>query len=97
MADRAMVLVIWHDAHSMSEYSWMSVSDLPDEPREIMSVGVLLPGVCKNHLVLVQSLDSANDTVDHAIAIPHGMIKSITKLDAGIRLPIEELEPKKRV
>lgn len=97
MSDRVIVLVIWHDAHAISEYSWMPITDLPDEPREIMSVGIILPGTCHNHLVLAQSIDGENDTVDHALAIPLGMIKSIVKLDAGTCLPVEQLESQKRL
>lgn len=91
MNDRSLVLVHWTDAHSMSDYSWMAIEDLSNEPREIMSVGIILPNVCRNHLVLAQSIDPAADTVDHVLAIPLGMVKSIICLDAGIQLPLERV------
>jgi hypothetical protein len=91
MSDRSIALVYWNDAFAMGEHSWQPVDELEDEPREIMSVGIILPGVCKNHLVLTQSLDVTGDTVDHTLAIPHAMIKSVTILNAGISLPLEKL------
>ena len=74
------VLVIWHDAHSGSE-SWINIKDLDTEPAEVKSVGFLLvpaDGGKPDHITLYQSRNE--DSLDHVLHIPVGMVKSIELL-----------------
>jgi len=75
-----VVLVVWHDAHSGSE-SWINIKDLDSEPAEVKSVGFLLAmsdGGKPNHVTLYQSRNE--DSLDHVLHIPVGMVKSIKLL-----------------
>ena len=74
------VLVIWHDAHSGSE-SWINIKDLDTEPAEVKSVGFMLApadGGKPDHITLYQSRNE--DSLDHVLHIPVGMVKSIELL-----------------
>jgi hypothetical protein len=74
------VLVTWHDAHSGAE-SWINIKDLDTEPAEVQSVGFLLAtsdGGKPEHVTLYQSRNE--DSVDHVLHIPVGMVKTIKVL-----------------
>jgi hypothetical protein len=74
------VLVTWHDAHSGAE-SWINIKDLDTEPAEVQSVGFLLAtsdGGKPGHVTLYQSRNE--DSVDHVLHIPVGMVKTIKVL-----------------
>jgi hypothetical protein len=74
------VLVTWHDAHSGAE-SWINIKDLDIEPAEVQSVGFLLAtsdGGKPDHVTLYQSRNE--ESVDHVLHIPTGMVKSIKVL-----------------
>ena len=74
------VLVIWHDAHSGSE-SWINIKDLDTEPAEVKSVGFMLApadGGKPDHITLYQSRNE--DSLDHVLHIPIGMVKSVKML-----------------
>jgi len=75
-----VVLVTWHDAHSGAE-SWINIKDLDTEPAEVQSVGFLLAtsdGGKPDHITLYQSRNE--DSVDHVLHIPIGMVKHIKVL-----------------
>ena len=75
-----VVLVTWHDAHSGAE-SWINIKDLDTEPAEVQSVGFLLAtsdGGKPDHITLYQSRNE--DSVDHVLHIPVGMVKTIKVL-----------------
>lgn len=75
-----VVLVTWHDAHSGAE-SWINIKDLDTEPAEVQSVGFLLAtsdGGKPDHVTLYQSRNE--DSVDHVLHIPVGMVKHIKVL-----------------
>jgi hypothetical protein len=75
-----VVLVTWHDAHSGAE-SWINIKDLDIEPAEVQSVGFLLAtsdGGKPDHVTLYQSRNE--DSVDHVLHIPVGMVKTIKVL-----------------
>lgn len=72
-----VVLVTWHDAHSGAE-SWINIKDLDTDPAEVQSVGFLLAtsdGGKPDHVTLYQSRNE--DSVDHVLHIPVGMVKHI--------------------
>ena len=75
-----VVLVTWHDAHSGAE-SWINIKDLDTDPAEVESVGFLLAtsdGGKPDHITLYQSRNE--DSVDHVLHIPVGMVKNIKVL-----------------
>jgi len=75
-----VVLVTWHDAHSGAE-SWINIKDLDTDPAEVQSVGFLLAttdGGKPDHITLYQSRNE--DSVDHVLHIPVGMVKHIKVL-----------------
>jgi len=75
-----VVLVTWHDAHSGAE-SWINIKDLDTDPAEVQSVGFLLAtsdGGKPDHVTLFQSRNE--DSVDHVLHIPVGMVKHIKVL-----------------
>ena len=76
----SVVLVTWHDAHSGAE-SWINIKDLDSEPAVVESVGFLLNednGGKPHHLTLFQS--RMEDSVDHVLHIPVGMVQKIKVL-----------------
>ena len=75
-----VVLVTWHDAHSGAE-SWINIKDLDSDPAEVQSVGFMLAtsdGGKPDHITLYQSRNE--DSVDHVLHIPIGMVKHIKVL-----------------
>ncbi len=75
-----VVLVTWHDAHSGAD-SWINIKDLDTDPAEVQSVGFLLAtsdGGKADHITLYQSRNE--ESVDHVLHIPVGMVKSIKVL-----------------
>ena len=76
----SVVLVTWHDAHSGAE-SWINIKELDSEPAVVESVGFLLNednGGKPHHLTLFQS--RMEDSVDHVLHIPVGMVQKIKVL-----------------
>lgn len=69
-----MVLVVWHDAHSVST-SWMPISDIEPEPAVVHSIGWLIPNAKTNHTVICQSY--IEDSADHILAIPIKMVEQV--------------------
>jgi hypothetical protein len=69
-----MVLLIWHDAHSVST-GWMPTTEIEQEPAVVHSVGWLLPDAKPNHIVIAQSY--IEDSADHILAIPLKMVEQI--------------------
>ena len=69
-----MVLVVWHDAHSVST-GWMPIADIEQDPAVVHSVGWLLSATKPNHVVLAQSY--VDESVDHLLAIPSAMVVQI--------------------
>ena len=69
-----MVLVIWHDAHSVST-GWMPTADIEPDPAVVHSVGWLLPDAKPNHMVIAQSY--IDESSDHILAIPLKMVEQI--------------------
>ena len=85
-----VVLVTWHDAHSGSE-SWINIKDLDTDPAEVQSVGFVLAttdGGKPDHITLYQSRNE--ESVDHVLHIPVGMVKSIKVL---MELQIKDSNP----
>lgn len=83
-------MVTWHDAHAVSE-TWTDVDELDVDPCEVVSIGWLLPDAKPGHVVIAQSLIAANNHVDHCVAVPTGMVRRITRLTAGVAIPIEHV------
>jgi hypothetical protein len=73
-----IVHVVWHDAHSISS-GWQTVDDISGEPCVVESVGMLLLKIKKDHVVIAQSRTD-DDAVDHVLAIPVAMIRSMQVL-----------------
>jgi len=76
----SVVLVTWHDAHSGAE-SWINIKELDSDPAVVESVGFLLNednGGKPHHLTLFQS--RMEDSVDHVLHIPVGMVQKIKVL-----------------
>lgn len=69
-----MVLIVWHDAHSVST-GWMPIADIEQDPAVVHSVGWLLPSTKPDHVVLAQSY--VDESVDHILAIPSAMVVQI--------------------
>ncbi len=85
-----VVLVTWHDAHSGSE-SWINIKDLDTDPAEVQSVGFVLAtsdGGKPDHITVYQSRNE--ESVDHVLHIPVGMVKSIKSL---MELEIKDSNP----
>ena len=85
-----VVLVTWHDAHSGAE-SWINIKDLDTDPAEVQSVGFVLAttdGGKPDHITLYQSRNE--ESVDHVLHIPVGMVKSIKVL---MELEIKDSNP----
>ena len=76
-----MVLVLWHDAHSVAP-GW---SPLPFDgtPCIVESVGFLIEDGKPDHVVLAQSYTDSDD-YDHVLAIPFGMVKEVAELRCDI-------------
>lgn len=72
-----IVLIVWHDAHSVAS-TWIDVGDIDSEPAVVESVGFLLADAKPKHIVLAQSLTD-NDG-DHILAVPVEMVRSMKVL-----------------
>lgn len=73
------VLIVWRDAHSMY-HNWEDLAEPPSDKEEYLvnTVGYLLHDRKKNHHVVALNLSDFH--VGDGIAIPDGMIVSVTKL-----------------
>jgi hypothetical protein len=71
-----IVMVTWHDAHSIGD-TWMAMP-VDTEPCIVQSIGWLMPEAKPDYLVIAQSYTN-EEMYDHLVAIPVGMIKE-TKL-----------------
>ena len=71
--EKALVKIIWHDAHAIVG-TWLQLEDVPeDDPCVVETVGWLLAEVKNGHVVVAQSHNS-QDGYDHILAIPVGMV-----------------------
>lgn len=73
-----MVLVVWHDAHAVSD-GWWGIDESDNEPCCVRSIGWLIPDAKEDHVVIGQSLAADGDFY-HVFAVPVGMVKSVTVL-----------------
>lgn len=81
-----MVSVIWVDAHQLTD-TWTEHDDIEDDgDRVVHSIGFLV-AVKIGHICLAQSVDE--DRLDNVLAIPHGMVRRICRLEDNPLLPIE--------
>ena len=76
-----IVHVVWHDDHSVGS-GWQSVDDIGGEPCVVESVGILISKVKADHVVIAQSRTD-DETIDHVLAIPVAMIRSMQVLSTG--------------
>lgn len=74
------VLVTWHDAVSVDE--WTAISDVEGEPALCHSVGFLIK-YDSDKLTLALNHDAQNDNLSCIMTIPFGMVRSITPLAAS--------------
>jgi hypothetical protein len=72
---RSRVLVVWHDAHAVSD-GWWGVDESDDEPCRIETIGWLIPDAKADHVVVAQSL-AADGDLYHVFAVPVGMVVSV--------------------
>lgn len=77
------VLVVWQDAYDMDDTVWTDYTDEPVEPCLVYQVGFLLADTSETHVVLVSGF--AEDKIQRRMAIPVGMVRSITPLQAKKR------------
>lgn len=90
MSGPPMVSVIWIDAHQLTD-AWTELADIDDDgDRVVHSVGFLVPTKA-GHICLAQSVDE--ERVDNVLAIPHGMVRRICRLEDNPLLPIEAAAP----
>lgn len=81
-----LVTVVWLDAHQVTD-GWTERTDIDDTAdRVIYSVGYLVH-VKPGHICLAQSVD--DDRLDNVLAIPHGMVRRLCRLEENPLLPIE--------
>lgn len=74
------VEVVWKDAHGMY-HNWEDLGEEPvdnEEEYTVSTVGYLLPKRKKGHHVV--ALNLSDHHVGDGIAIPDGMVVSVTKL-----------------
>lgn len=81
MSENPFVVIEWDDAYSETT-SWISLSDIGEEPCGTISVGILLPDAKPDHVVIAQSMNnlSAEETersYDSVLCIPVGMVRSM--------------------
>jgi len=70
-----LVLVIWHDAHSVGE-TWMALEEIDAEPCVVQTVGFLIPDGKPDHVVVAQSYNT-HDGYDSVLAVPVAMVKQL--------------------
>ena len=73
-----IVYVVWHDAHSVGS-GWQTTDDIGADPCIVESVGILISKVKAGHVVIAQSRTD-DEQIDHVLAIPVAMIKSMQVL-----------------
>lgn len=78
MIERTRVLVIWHDAHAVTD-EWCDLSDIDSEPCVVETVGFLLDNAKHGHVVVAQSITN-DDGLDAVMCIPVGMVQSVQVL-----------------
>lgn len=69
------VLVVWHDAHAVSD-GWWDSDQIDSEPCRIETIGWLIPDAKPDHVVVAQSLAGDGDLY-HVFAVPVGMVVSV--------------------
>lgn len=80
------VSVIWCDAHSVTE-TWTPIEELDAHECLVESVGLWIRDSKPGHIVLAQSMISAEETVDNVLAIPIGMVRFIHRMSRGEAIP----------
>ena len=76
-----IVRLTWHDAHSVGS-GWQSIDEIDDDACVVESVGILISKVKADHVVMAQSRTD-DETLDHVLAIPVAMIRSMQVLSTG--------------
>lgn len=79
MIEFSKVLVVWHDAHAVSEGSWIDFEDIGNDPCIVESLGWLLPEKKADHVVIAQSA-THDGSLDSVLAIPVGMVRKLVVL-----------------
>jgi hypothetical protein len=88
MIERRLVMVTWNDAHAVTE-TWEEIDALDSSPCVVSSVGFVLPHVKPGHVVLAQSLIDGDGVVDNVLAIPVGMVRTVSVLSSAVVVPVE--------
>ena len=70
----ALVLVVWHDAHAVSE--WLDPDDIDADPYVVHTVGHLIPDAKPGHIVIGQSVGS-DGALDGILYVPAGMVQHL--------------------
>jgi hypothetical protein len=83
-----LVMVTWNDAHAVTE-TWEEIDALDSSPCVVSSVGFVLPHVKPGHVVLAQSLIDGDGVVDNVLAIPVGMVRTVSVLSSAVVVPVE--------
>jgi hypothetical protein len=88
--EQTIVAVWWHDAHSLPG-SWLELSEIDQEPCEVLTLGMLIPNSKPDHVVIAQSFnrlgeDDLKPQYDSILCIPVGMVRGMRVLSgSGIR------------
>ena len=77
--DHPLVMVTWHDAHTIDNDEWHELTDLKDEPCVVSSIGYLLSRRNARHLILAQSVTD-DKGVDNVLFIPARMVRKVVRL-----------------
>ena len=77
--DKPLVLVVWHDAHTLDNDHWYDEVDLKDTPCVVHSVGYRISKPNARHLCLAQSITDEQGS-DNVLFIPARMVRKVIKL-----------------
>jgi hypothetical protein len=77
--EHPLVMIVWHDAHTIDNDEWHELSDLTDEPCVVSSIGYLLSKRNARHLILAQSVTD-DKGVDNVLFIPNRMVRKVVRL-----------------
>ena len=77
--EHPLVMIVWHDAHTIDNDEWHELSDLTDEPCVVCSIGYLLSKRNARHLILAQSVTD-DKGVDNVLFIPNRMVRKVVRL-----------------
>ena len=77
--DKPLVLVVWHDAHTLDNDHWYDETELKDSPCVVHSVGYRISKPNARHLCLAQSITDEQGS-DNVLFIPARMVRKVMKL-----------------